>query len=84
MSKSKLMFITCRLIFLELKKRYSVLLRLADNLFASKPGRNIFDARIVHVQGKMKYMSIIRIKMMMDARVFGNDRMEWGGIQRVE
>ena len=35
MSESKLMIITCGLIFLELKRRYSVLLGLADNLFAT-------------------------------------------------
>ena len=29
-------------------------------------------------------MSIIRIEMTTDARVFGDDRMEWGGVQRVE
>ena len=35
MSESRLMLITCRLIFLELKRRYSVLLGLADNLLAT-------------------------------------------------
>ena len=35
MSESKLMLITCGLIFLELKKIYSVLLGLADNLLAT-------------------------------------------------
>ena len=32
-SESRLMLITCGLIFLELKRRYFVLLGLADNLF---------------------------------------------------
>ena len=32
MSESRIMLITCGLIFLELKRKYSVLLRLADNL----------------------------------------------------
>ena len=36
MSEPRLMLITCRLIFLELKRRYSVLLGLADNLLAIK------------------------------------------------
>ena len=35
MSKSRLMFITCGLIFLELKRRYSVLLGLTDNFLAT-------------------------------------------------
>ena len=35
MSGSKLMLITCGLIFLEIKTRYSVLLELADNLLAT-------------------------------------------------
>ena len=35
MSESRLMLMTCWLIFLELKRRYSVLLRLADNLLAT-------------------------------------------------
>ena len=35
MSKSRLMLITCGLIFLELKRRYSVLLVLANNLLAT-------------------------------------------------
>ena len=36
MSESRLMLITCGLEFLELKKRYSVLLGLADNLLTTK------------------------------------------------
>ena len=35
MSESRLMLITCELIFLKLKRRYSVLLGLADNLLAT-------------------------------------------------
>ena len=35
MSESRLMLITYGLIFLKLKKRYSVLLRLVDNLLAT-------------------------------------------------
>ena len=35
MSESRIMLIPCGLIFLELKRRYSVLLGLADNFLAS-------------------------------------------------
>ena len=35
MSESRLMLITCGLIFLEIKRRYSVLLGLADTLLAT-------------------------------------------------
>ena len=35
MSESRLMLITCGLLFLKLKRRYSVLLGLADNLLAT-------------------------------------------------
>ena len=35
MSESRLVLITCELIFLKLKRRYSVLLGLADNLLAT-------------------------------------------------
>ena len=34
------------MIFLELKRRYFVLLGLADNLLAYQLGENIFDARL--------------------------------------
>ena len=36
MSESRLVLTTCGLIFLELKKIYSALLELADNLLATK------------------------------------------------
>ena len=35
MTESRLMLITCGLLLLELKRRYSVLLGLADNLLAT-------------------------------------------------
>ena len=30
------------------------------------------------------YLSIIRLEMTMDARVFRDNRMEWDGVQSVE
>ena len=36
MFESRFMLITCRIIFLELKKRYSIFWRLADNLLTTK------------------------------------------------
>ena len=42
MSESRLMLITCELIFLELKRRYSVLLGLADNLLVTNQEKTSF------------------------------------------
>ena len=84
------MLITCGLIFLELKKRYSVLLGLADNLLATNQEKtslmqdSIIDTADNACSGKIKYFSIIRIKVTTDVRVFGYDRMEWGGVTSVE
>ena len=51
-SESRLMLITWGLIFLELKRRYSVMLRLADDLLATKPGENIYNARLNNRYGR--------------------------------
>ena len=72
------MLITCGLIFLELKRRYSVLLRLADNLLATNQENtslmldSIIDTANDACSGEMKYiyLSIILIEMTTVARVF--------------
>ena len=47
MSESTQVLITCRLIFLELKRRYSVLLGLADNFLATNQEKTLMqDSKI--------------------------------------
>ena len=74
-----------------IKRRYAALLRLADNLLATSQEKtsllrlNNIYGRWCMFRGKWNiYLSIIHIKMTMDIRVFENDRIEWGGVQRVE
>ena len=81
-SESGLMLITCGLIFMELKRRYSFLLGLADNLIVSyQPGENIFNTRLNNsyggwgmFRGKWNiHLNIICIKMTTYSRVFEDD-----------
>ena len=62
MSESRSKLITCGLIFLEIKRRYSVFLGLADNLLATNQEKtslmqdSIIDTAMMCIQGKMKYI----------------------------
>ena len=61
-SESRLMLITCGLIFLELKRTYSVLLGLADKLLATNQKKpSLMQDSIIGMagdayQGKIKYI----------------------------
>ena len=82
MSESRSMLITCGWIFLELKKKYSVFLGLADNLLATNQEKtsvmqdsitDMVDNACARENGiclKWNNLRIIRIEMTTDAEVF--------------
>ena len=90
MSESRLMLITFGLIYLKLKRRYSVVLGLADNLLATNQEKtslmqDSIDMANDACSGKMNIRSsIIHIKMTNNARVFRDNKTELGGEERVE